>query len=267
MNIGDLLHLPQPEPWTGQHKIPWHEAEFSQRMLEIHLDQNNPLASRPLDVIQQQVDYLTQQLLTAGDRVLDVCCGPGLYCAALSRAGYQCTGLDFAPAAIAWARQNDPVSTYKLVDVTAAEPELNFDLAMMWYGEFQTFAPQQVQTLLHFLSQALYPAGKLVLEMQASHSVQSLGLQPPTWQVLESSIFSPEPHLWLRQPNWLAEEQVAVTRHIIVDQQGQVAQHTDTQQAYSRHTLVGLLHAAGFGRISVKPALSDTNYALWVAEI
>ena len=46
---------------------------------------------------------------------------------------------------------------------------------------------------------------------------------------------------------------------IIVDQQGQVAQHTDTQQAYSRHTLVGLLHAAGFGRISVKPALSDTN--------
>ena len=68
--------------------LPWGDPAFSERMLHEHLDQSHDLASRRLAVVEQQVTWLVEQLgLSAGDRVLDLACGPGLYAAELGRRG------------------------------------------------------------------------------------------------------------------------------------------------------------------------------------
>ncbi|WP_335904748.1 class I SAM-dependent methyltransferase, partial [Salmonella enterica] len=77
---------------------------FSQRMLENHLSQDHDWASRRQIVIEQQVGWIARQLLV-GARILDIGCGPGLYTHLLAERGYCCTGVDFSPASIEWARQ------------------------------------------------------------------------------------------------------------------------------------------------------------------
>ena len=63
MNINKLIsqHLPI-RLLPNESKIPWNDADFSQRMLENHLSQEHDWASRKLAVIERQVDWLCSQL-------------------------------------------------------------------------------------------------------------------------------------------------------------------------------------------------------------
>ncbi|MBK7701400.1 MAG: hypothetical protein IPI34_00200 [bacterium] len=101
---------PRPaRPWRDGAAFPWADPVFSERMLRLHLDQSTHMASRSLPVIRAHVGWLEDRLAEAfGDaaprRVLDVACGPGLYCHELARRGHRAWGGDVAPAALRHAR-------------------------------------------------------------------------------------------------------------------------------------------------------------------
>ena len=46
MKLLDVVRRHPIEPWSGVHKIPWDEPEFSARMLREHLSQEHDAASR-----------------------------------------------------------------------------------------------------------------------------------------------------------------------------------------------------------------------------
>lgn len=54
--------------------------------------------------------------LPEDSRVLDIGCGPGALSSALQRHGFIVTGVDFAPAMVAWARKLNPANEYLLAD-------------------------------------------------------------------------------------------------------------------------------------------------------
>lgn len=58
MNLLDIPGRTQPpEPWAEGDNIPWHDPDFSRRMLNEHLSQEHDAASRrtpPLDYIHAQ---------------------------------------------------------------------------------------------------------------------------------------------------------------------------------------------------------------------
>ena len=109
--IRDSANAVLPEE---ERKIPWDEPAFSQRMLENHLSQEHDWASRRLAVIEQQVAWLDGQL-PAGARILDLGCGPGFYTRQLAERGFCCTGVDFSPASIAWARQQAQAASLDII--------------------------------------------------------------------------------------------------------------------------------------------------------
>lgn len=118
-------------------KIPWDEPAFSQRMLENHLSQDHDWASRRLTVIEQQVTWITRQL-PGGARILDLGCGPGFYTRLLAERGFHCTGVDFSPASITWARQQAQAANlnidYIQQDIRTYHPTEPFDFIMMTFG-------------------------------------------------------------------------------------------------------------------------------------
>jgi SAM-dependent methyltransferase len=74
-------------------------------MLREYLDQGHGAASRTDKERAIQLDWLWDKLgLRAGDQVLDVTCGPGLYAVELAQRGCVVTGVDFSPASIDHAR-------------------------------------------------------------------------------------------------------------------------------------------------------------------
>jgi SAM-dependent methyltransferase len=108
MNMLDLVRqfgLP-PEPWSEGRTIPWDEPGFSRRMLAQHLSQEHDGASRRQELIDRHVHLITGAALgQAHSLVLDLGCGPGFYSHRLAAMGHDCFGIDFAPAAIEYARQ------------------------------------------------------------------------------------------------------------------------------------------------------------------
>ncbi len=269
MNLLEIVNRdPRPAPWTEGDKIPWHEPEFSRRMLHEHLSQEHDAASRRLATIEHHVAWIHGQLLEGRQtRILDLGCGPGLYTSALSRLGHTCVGIDFAPASIAYARaaaERDGLAcTYLEMDVRRAEFGSGYGLITSIYGEFNVFRQEDARLILRKAHRALSAGGLLLLEVHTFDVVKQVGEQPPTWYAVPKGLFSDRPHLCLHEGIWDAEAQVAVERYYVVDAEtGTVTRHASSMQAYSDDAYRALLAECGFDNVRFLPSLSGEGEAL-----
>ncbi len=110
-------------------KIPWHDPEFSRRMLREHLDQRHDHASRRVETVDAHVEWLFESVLAGRPgSVLDLGCGPGLYTERLAERGCSCLGVDISPASIEHARQvadeGNLDCTYVQADIFECRPRL-----------------------------------------------------------------------------------------------------------------------------------------------
>ena len=252
---------PSPEPWSEGEKIPWNEPGFSQRMLREHLSQEHDAASRRFEIIDQQVSWIHEHLLSGkATRILDLGCGPGLYASRLAALGHSCTGIDFSPASIAYARENAQkqglACTYIQDDIRRAEYGEEFGLVMLIYGEFNMFKPADAEAILRKAQRALVEGGILLLEAHTYRAVREIGLNPSRWKSAQSGLFSDRPHLCLYENLWNKDQAVAIERYFIVDgQTGEVDYFSSSMQAYRKAEYRELLRRCGFRKIRFYPSL------------
>lgn len=258
----NLLHLinrtKTPEPWAEGEGIPWNEPGFSKRMLKEHLSQKHDAASRRFEKIDTYVDWIHRELLNERpSRVLDLGCGPGLYASRLARLGHTCTGVDFSPASIAYAReeaQRDGLScTYVEGDIRTTEYGEDFDLAMFIYGELNPFRPKDAEAILSKAFDALVDSGVLLLEVHTFDSLQRWGKQRHSWHTTQSGLFSDRPHLHLEESFWDEKRNMVTTRFYIVDAEtSKVTRHAMSTQAYTDEQYRALVSGCGFGDVKLE---------------
>lgn len=253
MNLSDLItRVSPPQPWAEGDNIPWNEPGFSERMLKEHLTQNHDAASRRSDKIDRHVAWIHGALLNKTPaRILDLGCGPGLYANRLARLGHTCTGIDYSPASVAYARQQAAAEglacTYRHEDLREAYFGADFDLAMLLYGETNVFKRQDIVLILRKAALALRPGGRLVLEPHQFWFLRQLGGRESSWTASEGGLFSPAPHLMLEESFWDETSQTYTARFYIVDTaSGQVTRHAQSLQAYSDAGYRALLDECGF---------------------
>jgi SAM-dependent methyltransferase len=199
--------------------------------------------------------------------VLDLACGPGLYSSRLARLGHTCTGIDYSPVSIAYAKQQADAGglacTYTLADIRAAAYGGGYDLALLIYGEFNVFRPADAAHLLDKCWAALRPGGQLLLEPHTFAAVEAMGRAPVTWYSSPGGLFSPAPHLVLLEPAWDAAAQTYTRRYFIVDAaSGSVTRYAQTMQAYAEPDYRALLAAHGFDPVELYPELAPDSPAL-----
>ena len=203
MKICDIINrVVPPHPWVERDNIPWHDPEFSERMLHEHLPQDHDAASRRLTTIDKHVTWIQNVVLTRiPTRILDLGCGPGLYTHKLSAFGHHCVGIDHAPAAITYANkkaQQETVSCqYLLDDIRTAEYEDDFGLVMLLYGEFNSFSPIDTNRIVNKAYRALTRDGVLLLEPHTFQGVKERSEPPSSWYSTQAGLFSPVPHIGL----------------------------------------------------------------------
>jgi SAM-dependent methyltransferase len=245
----------RPDPWAEGDNLPWHEPGFSARMLAEHLSDAHDAASRRAGKIDAHVAWLAGAFLTAGPaRVLDLGCGPGLYCERLARLGHHCTGVDWSPAsinhAVTRAREASLRCDYRCADLRGGDFGRDFALVLLISGELNVFRPEQARELVHRVRQALAPSGALVLEVHTLASLESFAGRAPRWRVLRAGLFSERPHLWLEEFFWHPAERAATRRHFVVDLETQeVTRYASSLQAYADVDYEGLLREAGFAAV------------------
>lgn len=263
VSLLDLVERPAlPDPWQEGENIPWHEPEFSRRMLAEHLSQQHDAASRRLDLIESHAAWIDANMIhDRPARILDIGCGPGLYTSRLARRGHACTGVDISPAAIAHATAEATKQAlacrYVLGDARTTSLGDGYDLAMMVYGEFNSLRPADARALVRRLHAALRPGGRLLLEAHTEEAVRRSGNRGTEWSAHRSGLFSDRPHLLLQEHLWNEAARATVHRHYVVDaSSGSVRRYSHSHQAYTDAEYRDLLHDCGFVEIHIAPSLT-----------
>ena len=253
---------PAAEPWVEGEKIPWHEPEFSRRMLAEHLTQLHDAASRRSAKIDSHVAWIHRELLKgAPTRILDLGCGPGLYTSRLARLGHECVGIDISPASIAYATaQADEQSlhcSYAIQDMRTADFGRGYGLVMLIFGEFNVFRRDDARAILDRAQAALCPGGVLLLEPHTFSAVREIGERAAHWYSAPSGVFSDEPYLCLRESFWHSGHAATTERYYVVDAKtGGVTRYASSMQAYTDAEYRALLSDCGFGDIRFHPSMS-----------
>lgn len=262
MNLFDLLRRRSvPLPWAEGAKIPWDQPQFSERMLAEHLSQQHDAASRRSQTVSAQVAWIHRALLDKRPaRLLDLCCGPGLYTSCFARLGHECVGIDYAPASIAYAvrlaHEEKLRCIYLQEDVRQARYGAGYGLVMLIYGEFNTFPPSDARRILLKAHDALAEGGALLLEPMRLEAMKRLGKSGAHWYTTSEGLFSDRPHLYLEEQFWDQESCTHTVRYYIVDAAtGSVEAHASTQQAYTQDDLSELLTECGFHSVQFYPSL------------
>jgi SAM-dependent methyltransferase len=260
MKISDIVQrLAEPQPWSEGDNIPWNEPGFSERMLKEHFSQEHDGASRRSVIIDRHVQWIDSFLLQGKpSKILDLGCGPGLYASRLAKLGHTCTGIDFSPASIRYARQHTaPQNTYIEGDIRQASFGEGYDLAMLIYGEFNVFRPADAKLILRKAQQALKPGGMLLLEPHTFAAVRSMGDQPPRWYSTASGLFSEQPHLCLQERHWDESSRTVTTRFYIIDSAtSEVTRYAQSFQSYTDEQYVQVLTECGFEAAAFYPSLA-----------
>ena len=268
MNLLDIVNrTAMPEPWSEGDNIPWNDPEFSERMLKEHLTQDHDAASRRFEKIDGHVAWIHQHVLSGQPtNILDLGCGPGLYASRFAKLGHVCTGIDYSPASIAYARAQAQQAglrcTYVHQDLRAAEYGNDYGLAMFIYGEPNVFMPDHLKLILKKAHDALAPGGALVLEPHTFAAVEAMGKEGRrvccgnAWFAHRTGLFSARPHVVMEENVWDAERHIATIRYYIVDAQtAEVTRYAQSMQAYTDDEYHTLLTDCGFEAVVFYPSL------------
>ena len=244
------------QAWVSGSQLPWFDTEFSRRMLDVHLDPSTHMASRSGDVIARHLDWLTAQLAQVtgpGAHILDVGCGPGLYCHGFARRGRRATGFDFAPAPLDWARS---VAQTERLDCRFLEADLTrlpadfpqqvgpVDAVTFWFGEFHSFPPKTASDFLPRLAACLKPGGLFVLEYQPWDLF--VKEDSSEWTSHEESVFCDKPHLWLQEFFWDESARAEVHVHWILEtESGNLTRYIQCHQGWPDEELLAVLEDSG----------------------
>lgn len=221
MHLLNIIRRDMPPKGKASAKIPWNDPGFSRRMLACHLAQEHDWASRRESVIARQIAHIAQCLPGNSPAVLDLGCGPGLYTRGLARIGFRCLGVDFSPASVEYAREDATrqglVVRYELADIREYAPKERHDAVLLLFGEINVFSREEGRALVAKAASALVPGGRLFLEAHVFTEVREQGLRPPSWQALETGLFSERPHFVLDEHFWDEDKAVATTRYYVMD--------------------------------------------------
>ena len=249
--ISQLIGLQQkPAPFTSGEPLFWDDPHISAHLLEAHLNPDIDAASRNPETIDRSVKWLVENLaLKAGDSVLDLGCGPGLYTSRFARAGLQVTGVDYSHRSIEYATkfatENNLNIAYRHQNYLELNDKNRYDVVLLIYGDFCPLNPEQRTTLLNNVYRALKPNGKFVLDVSTREHRKKHG-NKNRWQALESGFWKPGPHLVLEEGFDYPEQSIWLDQYTVIEANGKMSVYRNWFQDYTPETITNELAQNGF---------------------
>ncbi len=225
----------------------WTDEHISKKMLEAHLDPEDDMASRKHDRIIRSCEWLVSHLDLIGSKVIDLGCGPGLYCMELAQHGVDVTGVDFSKRSIEFARsQNDDSIKYIHGDYLSLDFDEKFDAALLIYYDFDVLADDERDILLDKVHSLLKDGGHFVFDVITPYHKEA-GQEITRWSVdAESGFWKDGGYMELMQRFYYPDEQVKVDQYLIVDKHGDLDMYRIWHRFYTLTHISNLLKKHGF---------------------
>jgi SAM-dependent methyltransferase len=246
-----LARLAMRPPLFAPHEaLFWNDPHLAKQMLVAHLDPSWDAASRRPETIDRTVEWLISHLpIERGQRVLDLGCGPGLYCERLARRSLEVVGVDLSPGSIAYARQSAreqglPIE-YACQDYLRLASCAEFDAAVLISDDFGVLSDDDRDELLRRVHRALKPAGAFVFDVITASAPGELD-GTRTWSIAAGGFWKPEPYLELTQHFRSPEVDAKVRQVLVVESDGRASRYRIWQHWYSPETITTARRARDF---------------------
>lgn len=242
----------------------WDDEHISAQMLAAHLDPSIDAASRRHDFIDRAVDWLVTSLeLTAGSRVLDLGCGPGLYACRIARRGAWVRGIDVSRRSIAYAIERAVTegltADFQVADYLNDDLFGPYDVALLSYEDFCALSPRQRSTLLVKINAALAPSGALVMDVTSQArfgTEQDAVLREPQ---LMNGFWASAPYEGVQETFTYPELRLVLDRFTIITAE-ETKQYWNWMQCLTPEEVAAELDRAGFEQPDVFGDLAGAPY-------
>jgi SAM-dependent methyltransferase len=176
--------------------------------------------------------------------LLDLGCGPGLYCERFARAGLRVTGIDLSHRSIDYARKRAATQNLAIDYIHGDYLEMGhrdtFDAAVLIYGDLCTLAPEPRDRLLRAVHAALKHGGRVALDVTTPrHHAHTATLN--RWEARDAGFWRPHRHLLLTQGFAYPADDVYLEQYIVIEASGAMTVYRNWFQDYSRATITRLL--------------------------
>lgn len=199
----------------------WTRPHLAAQMLQYHLDQGTPLASRPLTVIDSMVRWLDDWIRLEGRQLCDLGCGPGLYAERFAARGAAVTGVDFSrhslDYAVARADGAGLPIRYVYADYIADRLPTGFDVVTLIYYDFCVLSPERRRGLLAKIHDMLNPGGKLVLDVMGVGSFAARREETIIENNLMGGFWAPGDYVGMQRTFLYPELALSLDRVLIIE--------------------------------------------------
>lgn len=249
-------HLRRPPLFERSVEAFWDDPYVSSQLLQAHLDPSHDAASRQPATIDWTVAWLKTHLaLQPGMRLLDLGCGPGLYCRRFAQAGLQVSGIDYSRRSIAYATedavQHDLPITYRYGNYLELNDEDAYDVISLIYFDFGTLTEEERACLLPRIWRALKPGGWFVFDVRTSTDF-TRQREACTWALCpEGGFWHAGPYLELKATWLYPEAETILDQYAIVSEAGDIRIYRIWERCFSTQTITALLAQHGFILTSV----------------
>lgn len=225
----------------------WRDPYLTEHILQAHLDPDTDDASRKRTTIVRSARWIAG-IVGANARVLDLGCGPGLYCEEFAREGLRPSGVDYAEHAIEYARRSARIQRlsidYRAADYRELAIEPGFDAITLIYGGFGVLSNDERDALLRRVRTALAPSGRFIFDVFTERYLDRS--KPRVYVRLHNGFWSPKPHLVIEQKFEYGGEDVHLDRYLVADLKGRITTFNLWKHFYSTESISALLRDAGF---------------------
>ena len=156
----------------------WTQPHLAAKMLQTHLNQETPLASRPVVAIDRVVTWLDDEFHLNGKAVCDLGCGPGLYAERYAQRGAIVCGLDFSTNSIEYAKKsaskNNVSASYAVANYLTDPIPLQQDLITMIYCDLCPLSPAKRRILLGKIRKSLRQDGAFVFDVASIKAFENI---------------------------------------------------------------------------------------------
>ena len=260
--IKEYLVKPQLDA-PGKNNI-WTDNHISKGMLESHLDGDNGGASRPFEFMDKSIEWIYS--VAPSDKykdVLDLGCGPGLYCQRFCDKGYNVTGVDWSKRSINYARENAASSgrkiNYVLQNYLTINYENAFDIAVIICYDFCVLSKSDRKIFLDNVYKALKPGGKFIFDVMTPKMRR---VESRTWHCNENGgFFSEKPHFLLEAVYQYDDDDKTELHQYVVATNEEVRCYMCPNHYFTKELLMSEILPIGFNMFDFYDDVAGTKYS------
>ena len=202
LNLSDILSYAEQPPELYQPGAPlWTEPHIAEEMLKAHLSPETDAASYRPETMEAICKSLPERMrLERGARIVDLGCGPGLYCKNLAERGFCMTGIDWSEHSIAYAKQlcRGREAEFLCASYLEPFPFREFDGAVMISQDYGVLPPDGRNRLLSNIRTALKSGGRFAFDVPSTAAFSGLCQNPVLpWEAKAEGFWRARPYLTL----------------------------------------------------------------------